>query len=340
MSPNPRGDTILRWTIVIGVIDTLAVMLRLFVRKKSRTKIAADDWMIVASLPPAYCMIGAASVWVTKGGAGKHKADLTASEMTLVLKYLIPTTITYGLSITAVKLSILLSYHRVFTTVNFKRTILIVGFLCIAWLCGNVFTEIFLCSPISAAWDPKLLFTNHCRDVQSFFVGITISNLLLDVIILCMPLPVVWNLNLSTRKKLEVSGVFLLGSGTCIASLMRILSIRNIKEGDFSYTILNTYLWSHIEPATAILCACLMTYRPLFADMGLKLQSVFGASKQIISGKKGPLNSKSSNSSTGPDSDAPPSLGRGQESAGYGDLSARAAKGNLHAVNISMRPCP
>ena len=105
-------------------------------------------------------------------------------------------------------------------------------------------------------------------------------------------------------------------------------------------TILNTYLWSHIEPATAILCACLMTYRPLFADMGLKLQSLFGASKQIISGKKGSLNSKSSNSSTGPDSDAPPSLGRGQESAGYGDLSARAAKGNLHAANISMRPYP
>lgn len=105
-------------------------------------------------------------------------------------------------------------------------------------------------------------------------------------------------------------------------------------------TFLNAYLWSHVEPATAILCACLMTYRPLFADISLKLQSVLGASKQVISGKKGLLNSKSPNSGTGPDSDASPSLRRGQESARYGDLSARATKGNLHVVNISMRPCP
>lgn len=65
---------------------------------------------------------------------------------------------------------------------------------------------------MSAAWDPKLIFSNHCRDFEAFILGITVSNLLLDVIILCMPLPMVWNLNLSTRKKLEVTGVFMLGS--------------------------------------------------------------------------------------------------------------------------------
>lgn len=52
---------VVRWSIMFGVIDTLAVMLRFFVRKKSDTKIAADDWMILASLVPAYCMIVSAS---------------------------------------------------------------------------------------------------------------------------------------------------------------------------------------------------------------------------------------------------------------------------------------
>ncbi|MCJ1267984.1 hypothetical protein MMC22_007870 [Lobaria immixta] len=211
MSSNPRGERAMRWSIAFGVIDTLAVMLRFFVRK-NRTKIGADDWMIMASLVPAYSMIAFASIWITKGGAGKHEADLTAPEMSLLLKYLIPVMIMYGLTITAVKLSILLLYQRVFDTVNFKRAILVVGFLCITWLCGNVFTEIFLCSPMSAAWDPILIFSNHCRDLQAFLVGITASNLLLDLIILCMPLPKVWNLNLSNYKKLEVSGIFLLGS--------------------------------------------------------------------------------------------------------------------------------
>lgn len=58
---NPRGDTVVRWTIVFAVIDTLAVILRIWARKKSGTKIAADDWMVMASLIPAYCMTVTAS---------------------------------------------------------------------------------------------------------------------------------------------------------------------------------------------------------------------------------------------------------------------------------------
>lgn len=60
MSPNPRGDTAMRWIITLGVIDTLAVVVRFLVRKKNGTKIAGDDWVIMASLVPAYCMIASA----------------------------------------------------------------------------------------------------------------------------------------------------------------------------------------------------------------------------------------------------------------------------------------
>ncbi|MCJ1462047.1 hypothetical protein MMC07_000647 [Pseudocyphellaria aurata] len=330
MSSNPRGNNVMHWTIVLGIIDTLAVALRFFVRKRSGTKIATDDWMIMASLVPAY--------WVTKGGAGKHQKDLTPSETTLLFKYMMLSLITYGLTITAVKISILSLYRRVFDTVPFKKATLVVGFLCVTWLCGNVFTELFFCSPFSAAFDPKLRQT-HCKDFTAFLLGITISNMLLDVIILCMPLPMIWSLNLSTSKKLEISGIFLLGSVTCIASLIRIVSICNIKEMDFSYSFLGTYLWSHVEPATAIWCACLMTYRPLFVDLCSRFQSILGGSKQTSS--KNELNRTTSGINEGSDSDALPSLGRdlrGNDSAGYLKLSARAAKGNLHIVNVWAKP--
>lgn len=35
----------------------------------------------------------------------------------------------------------------------------------------------------------------------------------------------------------------------------------------------DTYLWSQIEPATAILCACLISYKPLFKN--INVPSVF-----------------------------------------------------------------
>lgn len=119
--------------------------------------------------------------------------------------------ITYGLTVTAVRISILLLYRRIFDTVIFKRILAAVGSLCLAWLLGEICTEIFLCSPISAAWDPQLIFTDHCGNLQASILGITISSMLLDVIILCLPLPMIWKLQLPPRHKLVVCGLFLLG---------------------------------------------------------------------------------------------------------------------------------
>ncbi|MCJ1422934.1 hypothetical protein MMC29_000814 [Sticta canariensis] len=216
---------------------------------------------------------------------------------------------------------------------------------------------------MSAAWDPKLRFSNHCGNGKAFFTGMTASGLFLDLIILTMPLPMIWNLMLSTRKRLEVSGVFLLGSFTCISSLIRILSIDQIKHEDLTCkpahhinasrkseefvlmrlsvdTFLNTFLWSHVEPSTAIWCACLMTYRPLFQGIGLELRSIFSHNKQTPSNHKSFFGRKAS---ADPNSDAWPSRGRllrGRESVGYRDLSARTATRNLYVVNVFMEPSP
>jgi hypothetical protein len=36
------------------------------------------------------------------------------------------------------------------------------------------------------------------------------------------------------------------------------------------------YAWSQIEPATAILCACIVTYRPLFHNFHINLSKLSG----------------------------------------------------------------
>ena len=46
-------------------------------------------------------------------------------------------------------------------------------------------------------------------------------------------------------------------------------------------------MWSQIEPATAIICACLVTYRPLFRDLRpgfVKLWSSLARSRSSASG--------------------------------------------------------
>jgi len=168
---------------------------------------------------------------VKEGGAGRPIATLTNPEVTIFLKVSFPqslilrllksislfaqalqaTLITYSLTITTVKISILLMYRRIFPTKLFRKTTLFLGVACVAWFIAEVFSDVFQCHPIVAAWDPAFMFSNQCINLEAYFWGISATNMILDVIILCLPLRVVWELELPIRQKCILSGIFLMG---------------------------------------------------------------------------------------------------------------------------------
>ena len=119
--------------------------------------------------------------------------------------------LTYSFTITTVKISILVLYRRIFITTAFKKKTLIVGVACLAWFFITIFTNLFQCRPFKAAFDPQLLFTNQCVDLQTYYWGIAGSNLALDVVILFLPLHMVWRLKISKGQKAMLSGIFMLG---------------------------------------------------------------------------------------------------------------------------------
>ena len=54
---NPVGLHVVRTSIAFGVIDTIAVSLRMLARWRSNAVFAADDALIVASLAPLFAMV-------------------------------------------------------------------------------------------------------------------------------------------------------------------------------------------------------------------------------------------------------------------------------------------
>ena len=121
------------------------------------------------------------------------------------------TMVTYSVTITSVKLSLLMLYRRMFPTDGFRKISLVVGVICLIWCFMAVIIDIFQCSPISSAFDSELMATNQCINVQNFYWGITGANLVLDMVILAMPLYMVSGLHLPPRDKLCLCGIFLLG---------------------------------------------------------------------------------------------------------------------------------
>ncbi|MCJ1226586.1 hypothetical protein MMC12_003239 [Toensbergia leucococca] len=284
MEDNPRGQASIRAGIALAFIVTLAVLLRLLARSKSRMNFGADDWVILASVPPLYVMVVVGILLCKNAGLGSHLnvetrqqvLDLTkvyshassytrsakGYELTAAYKLFFPTLLTYSLAITLARTSILLFYHRIFPLRSFHIATYIVGGICSAWFIAETLVTIFQCRPTAGAWDASI--KRKCLKFNSLYYGIGISNLLVDILVLCLPLGMVWRLMLPVRKKVLVSAIFMLGSLVCVASLGRIISISTIKAKDISYTLLVPYTYSTLEPAIAIICACLPTFGPLF----------------------------------------------------------------------------
>lgn len=123
--------------------------------------------------------------------------------------------ILFGVVITTVKLSILLFYRKVFATnsgntLN-QRIIQVMAVTCIVWFVTVTFVVIFQCHPIHAYWD-QFAMPPYCMDNPTVFLGYELTNLFSDVFILCIPLPIVWRLNLQTSKRISLTGIFLLGA--------------------------------------------------------------------------------------------------------------------------------
>ncbi|OCL10404.1 hypothetical protein AOQ84DRAFT_315530 [Glonium stellatum] len=170
----------------------------------------------------------------------------------------------YATAVTCTKVSILMFYRRIF---GIKSSLYVCLFLAIGYWITIIVTINVGCRPLDYFWRryTDLTAVGTCIDIPKFFFGNGIAAMLIDVIILCVPVPIVWSLQMPTSQKLAVVSILLLGSFVCVASIVRIVTLeRNVKSSDPTWTISPVFVWSCVEPFIGIVCACLPTFAPFF----------------------------------------------------------------------------
>ena len=108
-------------------------------------------------------------------------------------------------------MSLLFFYLRIFPIRSFKIAVYVVMLLVVGLCSSIVFASLFQCSPITYAWD-KTIRGGTCIDQLAYFRWITPPNLIIDVFMLILPLPMVWKLRTSYGQKVGLTFVFLTGS--------------------------------------------------------------------------------------------------------------------------------
>ena len=110
---------------------------------------------------------------------------------------------------TVLKLAILSLYRRTFATKAFKRAVTVVTTIILADSVGLFFALCFYCIPAAHFWDPTV--PGKCINQVIFTTCASSSLMLTDVVLYLMPMPVIWKLQMTTRRKLELTIIFMLG---------------------------------------------------------------------------------------------------------------------------------
>lgn len=133
----------------------------------------------------------------------------TLPNLETILKMLVAYELIYATSISTIKVSVMLFYLRVFVNPSLRKAtkaaLIFVGL----WSIGNILQVFLICRPFVKTY--SLTAEGVCGNQVASFIAIGAFNIISDVMILTLPLPSVWQLKMSTGRKLGLSCVFLIG---------------------------------------------------------------------------------------------------------------------------------
>lgn len=88
----------------------------------------------------------------------------------------------------------------------------VISGIAIIWGISFFFATLFECYPIHQVWTTFEGQPRHCYDHAPMFYASAVTNMITDIAILTIPLPMIWKLQMPTQQKIAVSGIFLLGT--------------------------------------------------------------------------------------------------------------------------------
>ncbi|TVY81906.1 hypothetical protein LSUE1_G000943 [Lachnellula suecica] len=210
---------------VMLALSALAIAFRFYSRSLQQVKYKGDDWTMLPGLHKSDMRhIGVRNKLVGYP-TPVDKLEAAATTPTLDTLLIAFDIFTIG-ALACVKVSALLFYYRIFWVGQrggwFRSVIFGSIGVVVLWMIAFMLLTGLQCgSHFDALWKPT--HTIYCTVSHPFLLSYSISDLILDVWVILIPIPMVWTLKTNLTRKLAVLAVFLLaivGIGGSVARLV------------------------------------------------------------------------------------------------------------------------
>jgi len=287
------GVAVIAVNAVFTFLAIIAVIGRFYARSLKRRRPTLDDYLIVAGLIFTIATASVGFAMVVDGGVGIHQTEASLSQISILLKLFVPAPMLWSCATTCVKLSILWFYIGIFEWHGFRPAAYVVMAVSIALWVAVILESFLLCSPFEYTWN-KVTVTGTCGSSTEAYLSVAIVNLIIDLSIVALPMPILWRLQMSWKKKAAISALLGLGLIVCVMSALRIESVLALQDTDFTYTVVPDLIYGGLEVELGIINACLPIMQPVFnkhfgADgIFSRLRSKITSSNKSESGRNWP----------------------------------------------------
>ncbi|CAI6334340.1 unnamed protein product [Periconia digitata] len=127
--------------------------------------------------------------------------------------------------------------------------------------------------------------SQHCHNGARTLLAYELTNLVVDIFILCLPIGMIRKSGLPYDRQCAVSLIFLLGGFVCITSMVRLRYMWILPSPKTAFDVGNVMLWSTIQLGLAIICACLPTFGPLLKYPGFLASRFKHSCRSFVSSK-------------------------------------------------------
>lgn len=275
-----RGPSVFAVTTATFVLATAFVAARAITRTAIVRRVSWDDYAMVVAWLVALGIVVAVDVGSTKG-LGRHDANIDPEHWDTLRRTEYVFSVLYNPALMATKTSILIFYLRL--SKNTEKVLRMASWLVlgIVNVAGTVLTllNIFQCRPISAAFD-MYEGAAYCIPILTEFICAAPVNIVTDLAILALPLPVLTGMRLPLRQKVILILTFALGVFVAIVDVVRIYYLQQAvtsvtpavssnpaatfgDQPEFAWNASLSFMWSAVEVNVGIICACIPTLKPL-----------------------------------------------------------------------------
>lgn len=214
--------------------------------QEGHTNVTADGCLVAWALFMGYCGISILGMCeadpktervqslmnlVGRHGGGYHIWDVSAPEQIQFKKFCYIATILYCPMALFVKIALLSILTRIFAPYRGKVWFIygFLGTLCVYYTVALI-VKIRMCAPVPFYWlGDELPGGGTCLDQTAALIADSVISLVSDIIILILPLPLTWSLQMSRNKKLRVIGLLSAGGLATAFSLYRLVLV--LKSG-------------------------------------------------------------------------------------------------------------